>query len=63
MQEGDSHLRVCPKCKQLLERRDATMTMRQSPPIIVSFYERLHQLVNELSRMYPSYCRTANSLK
>ena len=61
--QGDAHLRVCPRCKQLLERRDAVMDARLAPPIVVEFYERLRQLIEELSRIYSSYCRTADSLK
>jgi hypothetical protein len=63
IQSTDSQLRVCSRCKQLLERRDAAMELRQSPPILVQMYERLSLLIDELSRLYPSYCRMADSLK
>jgi hypothetical protein len=63
VQEGDSHLRVCPRCKQLLERRDTAMDLRQSPPVFVQFYDRLRIQIDELRGVYPSYCRMADSLK
>lgn len=63
VQEGDSQLRVCPRCKQLLERRDTAMDLRQSPPVFVQFYDRLRLQIDELRGVYPSYCRMADSLK
>lgn len=37
--EGELHIRTCPQCRTMLEKRDQQMEQRSSQPIIAQLYE------------------------
>ncbi|GMR49614.1 hypothetical protein PMAYCL1PPCAC_19809, partial [Pristionchus mayeri] len=61
-QDAAEHLRVCPSCIGFLSRREAQME-GCSPPSFVSLYDQLRVLLTEVTNLFPSYARTAESLR
>uniref|UniRef100_A0AC34GQT6 FYVE-type domain-containing protein n=1 Tax=Panagrolaimus sp. ES5 TaxID=591445 RepID=A0AC34GQT6_9BILA len=59
----EQSLRVCSKCKKLLERRQEAMDQMSIPSVFVDMYEKLCQLITQISNLSPSYKRMAASLK
>jgi rabenosyn-5 len=61
--DEEQSLRVCPTCKRLLERRQEAMDQMSMPSVFVDMYEKLCQLITQISNLSPSYKRMAASLK
>ncbi|CAJ0579747.1 unnamed protein product, partial [Mesorhabditis spiculigera] len=60
-QDAAEQLRVCVPCLSLLEKRELQMEAR-NPPALVSIYERLIILLNEISNLSPAYAKMASSI-
>ncbi|CAJ0573729.1 unnamed protein product, partial [Mesorhabditis spiculigera] len=59
--DAAEQLRVCVPCLSLLEKRELQMEAR-NPPALVSIYERLIILLNEISNLSPAYAKMASSI-
>ncbi|KAE9556221.1 hypothetical protein FO519_000560 [Halicephalobus sp. NKZ332] len=56
-------IRVCLKCKTLLERRRQAMDQMQLPFVFRDMYEKLRQLLQDASNVAPAYKRNVESLR
>ena len=54
---------MCGECEGLLKRREEAVEQRSQPPLLVQMYDRLKSLMTEAGKVFPSYCRMAQSLK
>ncbi|GMS96661.1 hypothetical protein PENTCL1PPCAC_18836 [Pristionchus entomophagus] len=61
-QDAAEHLRVCPSCIGYLSRREAQMSGCIAPAFF-SLYDQLRILLTEVTNLFPSYARTAESLR
>lgn len=60
---GEMQIRVCPQCKQLLDRRDEMIRMQVTKPEIVQVYERIRSLMDEVISLHDVYVRQCVALK
>ena len=60
--EGEDELRVCGRCKSLLDRRDEQMERGSEASVVVVLYDRLRSLISQATQLLPTYQRMAHSI-
>ena len=59
----DEYMRICFRCKECLQRREQKMDLVATPSIFVDLYDKLCQLITQITNLTPSYRRMAHSLR
>ncbi|KAI6214227.1 hypothetical protein M3Y94_00242900 [Aphelenchoides besseyi] len=56
-------LRICRQCEEYLKRREIKMDLNSAPSVFVDLYDRLCQLITQITNLAPSFRRMAHSLQ
>ncbi|KAI6239683.1 Rabenosyn-5 [Aphelenchoides fujianensis] len=59
----EENMRICFKCKEYLGRREKKMDLMGAPSVFVDLYDRLCQLITQITNLAPSFRRMALSLQ
>ncbi|KAH7721884.1 FYVE zinc finger family protein [Aphelenchoides avenae] len=60
--EPSECLRICGICKDLLDRREEVVDTLSAPTLFVDVYDKMCQMLTEITNLTPSYRRMAESL-
>ncbi|XP_078064302.1 rabenosyn-5-like [Mustelus asterias] len=62
-EKDDDRIMTCQHCKGILEQRERRLEEKESSPVILQLYTKLHSCKASVDKLAPEYMKMADSLK